>query len=148
MAEESAPSDPRERDQAMSQENVAVVRRLLEAFNARDLDRFAALTTQDFEWSPSMVAIEGEVFRGREGIETYFGRMIDAWDEFRVVDGELRDLEGRVFWSGRLDGRGRISGAPVSAPLDMLFGLRDGQVSSMRSFLDHSEALIAAGLQD
>ena len=125
-----------------------VVRRLLEAFNARDLDGFANLTTEDFEWSPSMVAIEGEVFLGREGIETYFGRMIDAWDEFQVADGELRDLGDRVLWCGRLDGRGRISGAPVSAPLDILYGLRDGQISSMRSFLDHAAALTAAGLQE
>ena len=132
----------------MSQENVEIVRRLLDAFNARDLDRFAGLTTQDFEWSPSMVAIEGEVFLGREGIETYFGRMIDAWDEFRVADGEFRDLGDRVLWRGRLDGRGRISGAPVSAPLDILYGLRDGQVSSMRSFLDHAEALKAVGLEE
>jgi ketosteroid isomerase-like protein len=131
----------------MSQENVEVVRRLLDAFNARDLDRFARLTTEDFEWSPSMVAIDGEVLLGREGIETYFGRMIDAWDEFRVADGEFRDLGDRVLWRGRLDGRGRISGALVSAPLDILYGLRDGQVSSMRSFLDHTEALKAVGLE-
>src|SRR3954447_5738306 len=129
----------------MSQENVEIVRQLLEAFNARDLDRFARLTTEDFEWSPSMVAIEGEVFLGREGIETYFGRMIDAWDEFRVADGEFRDLGDRVLWRGRLDGRGRISGAAVSAPLDILYGLRNGQVSSMRSFLDHTAALKAVG---
>lgn len=132
----------------MSQENVEIVRRLLEGFNARDLDGFAGLTTQEFEWSPSMVAIEGEVFVGREGIETYFGRMIDAWDEFRVVDGEFQDLGDRVLWRGRLVGRGRISGAPVSAPLDMLFGVREGQVSSMRSFLDHAEALKAVALDE
>jgi len=132
----------------MSQENVEIVRQLLEAFNARDLDRFARLTTEDFEWSPSMVAIEGEVFLGREGIETYFGRMIDAWDEFRVADGEFRDLGDRVLWRGRLDGRGRISGAAVSAPLDILYGLRNGQVSSMRSFLDHTAALKAVGLEE
>jgi ketosteroid isomerase-like protein len=132
----------------MSQENVEVVRRLLDAFNARDLDRFSDQTTPDFEWSPSMVAIEGEVFVGRAGIETYFARMIDGWDTFRVEDGELRDLGDRVLWSGRLEGRGRISGAPVSASLDILYELRDGKVTQMRSFLDHDEALKAVGLEE
>jgi ketosteroid isomerase-like protein len=132
----------------MSQENVAVVRNLLDAFNARDLDRFSDQTTPDFEWSPSMVAIEGEVFVGRAGIETYFARMIDGWDTFRVEDGELRDLGDRVLWSGRLEGRGRISGAPVSASLDILYELRDGKVTQMRSFLDHDEALKAVGLEE
>ena len=132
----------------MSEENVETVSRLLEAFNARDLDGFSDRTTPDFEWSPSMVAIEGEVFIGRTGIETYFGRMIDGWDTFRVDAGELRDLGNRVLWSGRLEGRGRISGAPVSAPLDILYELRDGKISQMRSFLDHDEALKAAGLAE
>ena len=132
----------------MSQENVEVVKRLLDAFNARDLERFSDQTTPDFEWSPSMVAVEGEVFFGRAGIETYFGRMIDGWDTFRVEDGELRDLGDRVLWSGRLEGRGRISGAPVSAPLDILYELRDGKVTQMRSFLDHAEALKAVGLAE
>jgi ketosteroid isomerase-like protein len=127
----------------MSQENVELVRRLTDAFNAKDLARFTELTTPDFEWSPSMVAIEGEVFVGPEGIESYFDRMRDGWDSFRVEDGELSDLGDRVMWSGRLDGRGRISGATVSAPLDILFEVRGGKVSSMRSFLDREDALNA-----
>jgi ketosteroid isomerase-like protein len=132
----------------MSQENVEVVERLIDAFNRRDLDRFADMTTPDFEWSPSMVAIEGEVFWGRDGIETYFGRMNDAWDEFRAVNGEFRDLGDRVLWRGRLEGRGRVSGAPVSAALDIIYDLRGGKVSRMRSYLDHNEALTAAGLEE
>lgn len=132
----------------MSQKNIKTVQRLLDAFNARDLDRFSDQTTSDFRWSPSMVAIEGEVFVGRAGIETYFDRMIDGWDTFRVEDGDLRDLGDRVLWSGRLDGRGRISGVLVSAPLDILYELRDGKVTQMRSFLDHAEALKAAGLEE
>src|SRR5262245_45410343 len=124
----------------MSQENVEMVKRLVDAFNAKDLARFTELTTPDFEWSPSMVAIEGEVFVGREGIESYFGRMRDGWDSFRLEDGEFSDLGDRVMWTGRLEGRGRISGATVSAPLDILYEVRGGKAASMRSFLDRAEA--------
>ena len=46
----------------MSEENVQLVRRLLEAFNERDVERFADLTTPDFEWSPSMSPIEQKTF--------------------------------------------------------------------------------------
>jgi hypothetical protein len=35
---------------------------LLDAFNRRDSDGFADATTPDFEWSPSVVAVDGEVF--------------------------------------------------------------------------------------
>jgi hypothetical protein len=63
----------------MSGENVEVVTRAISAFNEREIAAFATLTTPDFEWSPSMVAIEGETFLGHEGIETYFARLNDAW---------------------------------------------------------------------
>ncbi len=132
----------------MSQQNVELAKRLTDAFNRRDVEVFAGMTTPDFEWSTSMMAVEGEVFWGREGIDTYFGRMVDAWDEFRATAEELRDLDDRVLWRGRIDGRGRISGVPVDAPLDILFHFRDGKISRMRSFLDHGEALQAAGLSE
>jgi ketosteroid isomerase-like protein len=63
----------------MSRANVEIAERAIDAFNRSDVDAFAALTTPDFEWSPSMGAIEGEIFRGREGIEKYFANLGDAW---------------------------------------------------------------------
>jgi hypothetical protein len=76
----------------MSQENVEIVKRLKAAFNEKDLEAFAALTTPDFEWTTSMMAVEGEVFWGREGIEKYFERMREVWEEFRGFAREYRDL--------------------------------------------------------
>jgi ketosteroid isomerase-like protein len=132
----------------MSQENVEIAKRLNAAFNAKDPEAFGALTTPDFEWTTSMTAVEGEVFRGREGIEIYFASMGDAWEEFRSVAGEYRDLGERVLFVGRLQGRGRGSGVPVNTALDILFDFGGGKISRQRSFLDHGEALRAAGLSE
>jgi ketosteroid isomerase-like protein len=132
----------------MSQENVEIVKRLFAAFNERDPDAFAAITTPDFEWTTSMTAVEGEVFRGREGIETYFERMREAWEEFRSIGSEYRDLGERVLFIGRVQGRGRGSGVPVDTALGILFDFRGAQISRQRSFLDHGEALRAAGLSE
>lgn len=132
----------------MSQENVEIVKRLKTAFNAKDLDGFAELTTRDFEWTTSMTAVEGEVFCGREGIEAYFARMRDAWEDFRGIASEVRDLGERVLWTGRLDARGLTSGVPLSVALDVLYDLRDGKIARMHSYLDHGEALQAAGLSE
>jgi ketosteroid isomerase-like protein len=132
----------------MSQENVEIVKRLNAAFNAKDLEAFAELTTPDFEWTTSMTAVEGEVFWGREGIETYFERMREAWEEFRSIGSEYRDLGERVLVLGRVEGRGRGSGVQVDAPLGMIFDVRGGKISRQRSFLDHGEALRAAGLSE
>src|ERR1700693_1162554 len=110
----------------MSKENVELVARLIGAFNQRDVDTFASITTPDFEWSTSVMAVEGEIFRGREGIETYFERMREAWDDFQTIVDEYRDLGDRVLLSGQVEGRGRGSGAPVVAPLDILYHFRGG----------------------
>jgi len=132
----------------MSAKNVEIVERAAEAFNEHDVETFAALTTPDFEWTTSMAAVEGEVFVGRKGIETYFGRMGESWDEFLLVSGEFHDLGDRVLWHGELNGRGRVSGVPVTAPLDFVCDVRDGKIWRLRSFLDHAEALKAVGLAD
>ncbi len=132
----------------MSQENMEIVKRVVEAFNRRDIDAFAELTTPDFEWVPMMAAIEGEVFRGRQGIETYLGRLDDVWEDYRVVAGEYRDLGDRILYLGRVVGRGRSSGVPVDTPLGALTDYRDGKCRSLRNFLDHAEALRAAGLSE
>jgi ketosteroid isomerase-like protein len=92
-----------------------------------------------------MGAIEGEVFRGREGIETYWGRLDDAWEDYRVVADEYRDFGDRVLTLGRMVGRGRASGVPVDTPFGVLGDYRDGKCWRVRGFLDHDEALRAAG---
>jgi len=127
---------------------VEIVKRLVAAFNVRDVDAFAEITTPDFEWVTSMAAVEGETFWGREGIDTYFARMKDAWDEFLALADDYRDLGDRVLWEGRLQARGLGSGVPVTAPLDILYEVRDGKVSLMHSYLDHGEALRAVGLEE
>jgi ketosteroid isomerase-like protein len=133
---------------AMSHKNLEIVKQFIDAFNQRQVEVFAGITTPDFEWTTSVMAIEGEIFRGREGIDTYFERMIETWDEFRGIAHEVRDLGDRVLWLGRLEGRGRSSGVPIKTPLDVLFDFRDEKIWRMRSFLDHGEAMRAAGLSE
>ena len=132
----------------MSQENVEVATQAIDAFNESDVPAFAALTTPDFEWSPSMVAIEGETYRGRTGIENYFGTLDNAWEKFQILRDGFRDLGDVVIMLGRLEGRGKGSGVPVDSPLGMVFDLRGGAIARIRGYLDHAEALEAAGLSE
>src|SRR5271157_31407 len=94
----------------MSQKNVEIAKRMVAAFNQRDIDFFMQATTSDFEWFPALSAVEGEVFRGREGIDTYWGRLDEAWEDYRLVADEYRDLGDSVLILGRMVGRGRGSG--------------------------------------
>jgi ketosteroid isomerase-like protein len=132
----------------MSQENVEITKRSIDAFNARNLDAYDELFTPDSEWSTAMGSIEGEIFRGREGTETYFGRLGDTWEEYRILATEFRDLGDRVLALGRIEGRGRASGITIDSPWALIDGFRDGKVSRIRVFLDPAEALRVAGLAD
>jgi ketosteroid isomerase-like protein len=132
----------------MSEDNVELATQAISAFNESDVDAFAALTTPDFEWSPSMAAVEGESFLGREGIETYFGRLDEAWEKFHIHRHRFRGSADLVVMLGRLEGHGKSSGVPVDASLGMVFDFRDGAISRIRGYLDHAEALSVAGLPD
>jgi ketosteroid isomerase-like protein len=132
----------------MSLEDVETAKQAIDAFNETDIDAFTALTTPDFEWSPSMVAIEGEIFRGPDGIEKYFGSLNNAWERFHILRDGFRDGADLVIMLGRLEGRGKASGVQVVESLGMVFDFRDGEISRIRGYLDHGEALRAAGLEE
>jgi ketosteroid isomerase-like protein len=133
----------------MSQQNVEIVKRGIDAFNHRNVDVLATLVTPDFAWFPALPGIvEGDGYRGRDGIEMYFEEISNIWEELRVLGGEFRDLGDRVVVLGRTEGRGRGSGVQVDAPLGAIYDLRGGQMWCVRAYLDHDEALRAAGLSD
>ena len=133
----------------MSQENVEIAKRALDAFNRRDVDAFMEFTTSDFELVPAMAgAVDGSSITGREGLETLFGEVRHIWEEQLVIADEFRDLGDRVLVLGRIVGRGRASGVPVETPAALIIDFRDGKMWRSRSYLDHGEALRVAGLAE
>ena len=92
--------------------------------------------------------IDGNSFQRREGMQAYFADVDGAWEELRLIYDEYRDLGDRVLVLGRLEGRGRGSGAVVETPQGAVADFRDGKLSSVRSYLDHAEALKAVGLAE
>ena len=131
----------------MPHDNVELVKRLMDAVDRRDIDAFAAVTTPDFEWFPVFAArVGGDVYRGRQGIETFLGEVDEIWEEFRPLPERYSDLGDRVLGLGRLRTRGRASGAPSDSPWGGVYDVREGRISRIRTFLDHDEASRAAGL--
>ena len=132
----------------MSEENVEVVKQLTDAFHRRDIDAFAKLTTPDVEWVPVFAAqVEGAVYEGRRGIEAFLRESSETWDDFRPVPEQYRDLGNRVLGLGRLSAQGRNSGAAIDAPWAGIFDFRAAKIFRIRTYLDHSEALKAVGLE-
>lgn len=133
----------------MSVTNVEVVKRGIDAFNRRDVDALDDLTTPNVEWLPALPStVEGEGhrgYRGREGIEACFDDIRSTWEALRVLGDELRDVGDCVLVLGRIEGRGLGSGVEVDTPWGAIFDFRDEKMSRARAYLDHGEALRAAG---
>jgi ketosteroid isomerase-like protein len=133
----------------MSQENVAIAKRVIDAYNRRALDLLGELVTSDFEFFPAMLReVEGTSYRGREGMAAYFEEAAETWEQTTVVAEEIYDLGDRVLALGRLFGRGRGSGVEVDMAQGFLSDFREGKMSRTRAYLSHDEALRAAGLAD
>ena len=132
----------------MPQQHVEIARRVIDAFNRRDVDAIFECVNPDVEWLPAMpVTFGGGPLRGREGIESYIREVTDTWKEYRVVGQDFRDLgEEEVLVLSRIEGRGAGSGGLVDAAMGQIFDFRDGKIARVRTYLDHGEALKAAGL--
>ena len=131
----------------MSQENVEVAKRSIDAYNRRDLDAYDEIWTADYESLPAMAGtVDSNSFRGRSGIETYFADVDNAWEDFTLIPDDVRDLGERVLILGRSQGRGRASGVTIAAEWGLLCEFRNGRISRARAYMNHAEALKAVGL--
>ncbi|HTQ68634.1 MAG TPA: nuclear transport factor 2 family protein [Solirubrobacteraceae bacterium] len=133
----------------MSQENVAIVRAAFDAYNRRDLDAQLELATEDYVLLPAVAgSVETSGIRGRDGLRRYFEMIDETWEGFRINADDVRDLGERVLAIGHTEGRGRGSGAAVDSPYAAIFDFRDGKWWRAQGYLDHDEALRAAGLEE
>ena len=101
----------------MSRENVETAKRATSAFNRRDLDAFAGVTTSDFEWVPVFTARVGGGLHRARGHRPVPGRGRGDLGGVHPEPEEYRDLGRNVVGLGRLKTRGRGSGVPFESPL-------------------------------
>lgn len=78
----------------MSQENVEVVKRAIDAFNRRDLDAAVRYTHPDVEvdWSRSQ-GVEAGIYRGREMTRRFWSTFLELFDRVVVVPEEFISTE-------------------------------------------------------
>jgi len=133
-------------DATQVEANLALVRRMIDAFNARDLDAMLEQADESFEydWSRSL-GLYAEVYRGPEGFRRFVDEQWSMFDEFRVEAHELIPRGDRfvvvpcaVYATGR-------DGVPVSANSTHLYTFEDGRIVRITLFQERGEALEATG---
>ena len=129
----------------MSQEEVEVVRRSFEVFNARDIDGLLRLCAEDCVWLPFRAQLEGMAYRGHEGVRDFLSDMDEDWDSFRVDPLEFHDRRGRVAVVGGVSALGRGSGVEIDSVAGFVLELTGGRITNVRSYSDPDAALEALG---
>jgi ketosteroid isomerase-like protein len=131
----------------MSQENVDLVRRALEAFPRGDMDEMLSYMDPEGELHSAIVGgAEGVSYRGHEGFRRWYADSFESFEELSNEWSEFRDLGDRVLVFGRIHARGRESGLEIDSPTGWVFTVRNGKLVRAEGFLSREAALEAAGL--
>jgi ketosteroid isomerase-like protein len=129
----------------VSQENVEIIRRLFEVWNAADLDAFRDL------YDPEVIVRTVEdwpepgPYVGRDAAMRFHEQLRDTWDANTLVPiSDFIDAGDRVavryIWSGA------GHGPDLNMEVTLVFTIRKGKIALQEFFWNHAEALEAAGL--
>jgi ketosteroid isomerase-like protein len=133
----------------MSEGNIEVVRRGLDAFNRRDKAAWVAVCDPDVENFPPKEWPENAPIRGAEAIWDFFVEAVNAWEEGSFQWKEFIDAgTDKIVANQQREMRGKASGAGVVWSYWVVFTFRDGKLIRFEWFRDRTEALEAAGLSE
>jgi ketosteroid isomerase-like protein len=133
----------------MSDRNVAVLRDLFDAYNARDIEGFIACCDPSIELETAFAAVGGEVYHGHDGLRTWHRDVEDVWGG--AVRAELEayfDAGERTLVFYVLHGRGKHSGVEVAMPVAILARWRAGRVIHAKAYAHREDALRDLGVSE
>ena len=133
----------------MSAENVELIRRSFAAYDESGLDGLAEFWHPDISWRAAEGALDDVgVLQGLEAMRDHHRQWEETFDEIRAEVDELIDAGDRVIAVVQGIGRMKGSDAEISLRYAIVFGFRDGKISSGREYLKREEAFEAAGLAE
>jgi ketosteroid isomerase-like protein len=134
----------------MSQENVELVRRFVEAWARGDFEAGLALMRPDIEFWMRPEALDLPVsYVGHAGLRDFWGTLAEGYtDSFRVELEELIDAGDYVVLAYRQSALVRGSESRVEAHLFCVFRVQGEKLAEAWVYADRGDALEAAGLRE
>jgi ketosteroid isomerase-like protein len=133
----------------MSQENVDLSKRVLDAWNRRDVEATIALADPELVWHPVLEeTIEGQPYLGHPGLRQYFEDLAEQGVESQGELSEYRDLGDRVLGLGRLSFKSAHGVELPDAEVACMWSWRDSKCVEAQTWLSDGQALEAAGLSE
>ena len=127
--------------------NGELLRRWIDAYNARDVDAFISYCHPEIELHSAFAAVGGAVYHGHDGMREFFRDFEEVWGD--QVHGEPEayfDLGESTLCFYVLRGRGRGSGAEVAMPSALVARYRADLLVYVKAYAHREDALAELGV--
>ena len=131
----------------MSQENVEIVKRSVEAMVRGDFAAAFRNINPDVEWDARHFP-DGRIYQGHEGVREFLRTYAGTFDDYRLVVERYIGAGDRVIAFTLETGTAKGSRAPVTAEFALVWTMRGGQIVHWVGYTDFAEALEAVGLSE
>jgi ketosteroid isomerase-like protein len=132
----------------MSERNVEIVRRSIDAFNRRDFETIETLNHPDVEldWS-AWRGLQAGVYHGWEEVRRFYNTFLEMFEEVNAHPERFIDSSDSVVVPNSAQMRGR-DGIETTARSALVFELHGGRIARICLYQETGEALEAAGVQE
>ena len=131
----------------MSQENVEIVKAIIDAYNREDWDTFFKDMAPDFELDFSRAVGPWRGVYGLDQIRRVLGEFRETWESTRMEPHEFIEAGDLVVvpLTGHVKGRGGIE---VVSRAASVWTIRNGAIERISMYQEKEEALEAVGLSE
>jgi hypothetical protein len=131
----------------MSNRNVELLRRYVEAFNTRAIEAFIAFCDPQIELHSAVTVPGGAVYHGHDGVRRWHRDLEDGWGgELQIEPEAYFDLGEDTLAFYVAHARGRQSRAEVAMPNAFVAKWRNDLVVYFKRYLDRQDALRDLGV--
>jgi ketosteroid isomerase-like protein len=135
----------------ISEQNVEVVRSVIDAWNRRDIERLMALAAPQIEYVNAPDAVEPGTRRGRDGVAAVAQSQWESLPGGRQELDRLHDRGDEIISAGRISRLMPGSDARIENPVLLSWTIKNGRVTRIEMLgagTRFQEALKAAGLSE
>ncbi|MBL8559375.1 MAG: nuclear transport factor 2 family protein [Hyphomonadaceae bacterium] len=127
----------------MSAENVAIIRKLYDAFAVGDVPGVLGAMSPSIVWNEAenFPYADGNPYVGPEAVANgVFMRCGTEWDGFTVTIDEILDAGETILALGRYSGVYKTTGKAMNAQLAHVWRIKDGKIAQFQQYTDTAQA--------
>jgi ketosteroid isomerase-like protein len=133
----------------MSQENVALIRGMYDAFTRGDVPGVLGVMSPDIVWNEAenYPYADGNPYVGPMAVaQGVFARLGSEWNGFAVAPEEILDAGDAVVALGHYLGTCKATGTAIRAQMVHVWRIVDGKVTAFQQYVDTLQVARATGV--